>query len=151
MASLWVHLAARRLNPSLPVKFGLGLILLGFGFLVMASASALIGPGQKVLPTWLTATYLIHTVGELCVSPVGLSSVTKLAPRRLVGQMMGIWFLGTSLGNLIAGLAAGELQSGAAKQMSGQYLQFTLMPVIAGLVLIMLAKPIKRWMTGVEA
>jgi len=89
----------------------LGLILLGLGFLVLAGAAVFVARGQKVWPTWLVATYLLHTLGELCVSPVGLSSVTKLAPRRLVGQMMGAWFLATSLGNLIAGRIAGEFKA----------------------------------------
>ena len=75
----------------------------GVGFLVMAAAAVFVARGHKVWPTWLIMTYLLHTFGELCVSPVGLSSVTKLAPPRLVGQMMGAWFLATSLGNLIAG------------------------------------------------
>src|SRR5206468_1916677 len=93
MAAVWVALDRRNLNPSLPAKFAFGLVLLGVGFLVMAGASRLVAHGETVWPTWLITTYLIHSVGELCVSPVGLSSVTKLAPRRLMGQMMGIWFL----------------------------------------------------------
>jgi hypothetical protein len=68
----------------------------------MAGAAQIVAGGQRALPTWLITTYLLHTFGELCLSPVGLSSVTKLAPRKLVGQMMGVWFLATSLGNLLA-------------------------------------------------
>jgi POT family proton-dependent oligopeptide transporter len=150
MAALWVSLARRNLNPSLPVKFGVGLILLGFGFVVMAGAAKLVAAGHKVWPTWLIMTYLLHTFGELCLSPVGLSSVTKLAPRRLVGQMMGTWFLAMSLGNLIAGLIAGEFRADAVQQMPGQYLQIVIMPSIAGLLLIIFAKPIKKWMAGVD-
>jgi POT family proton-dependent oligopeptide transporter len=150
MASLWVALSRRNLNPSLPVKFGLGLILLSAGFVVMAGAAELVAAGHKVWPTWLIATYLLHTFGELCLSPVGLSSVTKLAPRRLVGQMMGIWFLGSSLGNLIAGLIAGQFKADAVQEMPGQYLQIGILPLVAGLVLILLAKPIKKWMVGVN-
>ena len=106
-AGIWIFLARRQKDPSIPVKFGLGLLFLGLGFVVMAGAAVFVAKGEKVLPTWLIATYFLHTVGELCLSPVGLSSVTKLAPQRLVGQMMGIWFLATSLGNLCAGLIAG--------------------------------------------
>jgi POT family proton-dependent oligopeptide transporter len=150
MAALWVALSRRNLNPSLPVKFGLGLILLSAGFVVMAGAAELVAAGHKVWPTWLIATYLLHTFGELCLSPVGLSSVTKLAPRRLVGQMMGIWFLGSSLGNLIAGLIAGQFKADAVQEMPGQYLQIGILPLAAGVALILLAKPIKKWMVGVK-
>ncbi len=150
MASLWVALARRHLNPSLPVKFGLGLILLGLGFVVMAGAAKFVAAGQKVWPTWLITTYLLHTFAELCLSPVGLSSVTKLAPRRLVGQMMGTWFLGASLGNLIAGVIAGEFKADAVEQMPARYLQMVLLPVLAGTALLLLAKPIRKWMAGVR-
>jgi len=150
MAALWVNLARRNLNPSLPVKFGLGLIQLGVGFVITAAAAKLVAAGQKVSPVWLTATYLVHTTGELCLSPVGLSSVTKLAPRRLVGQMMGTWFLAASLGNLIAGLIAGGFNAEAVHEMPRQYLQILVMPTIAGILLILFARPIKKWMAGVQ-
>jgi proton-dependent oligopeptide transporter, POT family len=150
MAALWVHLGRRNLNPSLPAKFALGLLLLGGGFAVMALASRFVGAGQKVWPTWLISTYLLHTFGELCLSPVGLSSVTKLAPRRLVGQMMGIWFLATSLGNLIAGVLAGEFNAQAVHQMSGRYLQIVFTTMGTGLLLLVFIKPIKALMTGIK-
>ena len=108
--ALWVWLGNR--NPSIPIKFGLGLLLLGGGFLVImwgSTYAAAGGPG--VSPMWLIATYLLHTFGELCLSPVGLSSVTKLSPKPLVGQMMGTWFMGSALGNLIAGLVAGQFET----------------------------------------
>ena len=107
-AALWVNLGRRQLDPSLPVKFALGLVLLGTGFGVMAVASVYAVQGQSVLPTWLVLTYLFHTMGELCLSPVGLSAVTRLSPRRFLGQMMGLWFISIALGNLIAGLLAGR-------------------------------------------
>jgi POT family proton-dependent oligopeptide transporter len=150
MASLWVRLARRNLNPSIPLKFGIGLILLGAGFLVMAGAAKVVVAGHKAWPTWLTITYLVHTFGELCLSPVGLSSVTKLAPRRLVGQMMGTWFLGASLGNLLAGLIAGWYKTDAVESMPGLYLKQVMMPVAAGLLLIILSRPIRRWMVGIK-
>jgi POT family proton-dependent oligopeptide transporter len=108
--ALWVWLGNR--NPSIPTKFGLGLFLLGIGFLVLMWGSTFAasgGPG--VSPMWLITTYLLHTFGELCLSPVGLSSVTKLSPKPLVGQMMGTWFMGSALGNLIAGLVAGQFET----------------------------------------
>ncbi len=150
VAALWVALARRERNPSLPVKFGLGLLFLGAGFLVMVGAAQFVIKGQKVWPTWLIVTYLLHTIGELCLSPVGLSSVTKLAPPRLVGQMMGIWFLATSLGNLIAGLVAGEFNAEAVGQMPSRFGQIVFMAAIAGTVLIILSKPIRRLMGGIK-
>src|SRR5690606_20707002 len=89
----WVGLARRHLEPSAPAKFAFGLVLLGLGFAIMIGAASLVAAGNDVLPTWLIFTYLLHTMGELALSPVGLSSVTKLAPRRYVGQMMGMWFM----------------------------------------------------------
>jgi proton-dependent oligopeptide transporter, POT family len=150
MAAVWVALGKRNLNPSLPVKFAMGLLFVGAGFCIMAIGSGFVAAGQKVWPTWLISTYLLHTFGELCLSPVGLSSVTKLAPRRLVGQMMGIWFLATSLGNLIAGVLAGEFNARAVDQMSGRYLQIVLITASTGLLLLTFSKPIKRLMAGIQ-
>jgi POT family proton-dependent oligopeptide transporter len=150
VAAVWLALSRRGVNPSVPVKFAWGLVLLGLGFLVMAGASRLVASGHKVWPAWLIATYLLHSLGELCLSPVGLSSVTKLAPRRLVGQMMGTWFLATSLGNLIAGQIAGTFSAERVSQMPGQYLQIVLTTAGTGVLLWVLAGPIKRLMTGVK-
>jgi len=149
-AWLWVWLARRQLEPSIPVKFALGLLLLGGGFVVMAGAAKIAAQGQHAWPTWLITTYLIHTFGELCLSPVGLSSVTKLAPRKLVGQMMGIWFLATSLGNLLAGLLAGEFKPETIHAWPSMYLKIIILPAAAGALLILFSKPIKRLMVGVK-
>ena len=146
----WVALAQRRMNPSIPLKFAYGLLLLGFGFFLMVGASQLALKGHKVWPTWLIATYLFHSIGELCLSPVGLSSVTKLAPQRFVGQMMGMWFLATSLGNLFAGLMAGQMSGAAADQMPARFLQVVLTTSITGVILIVFVRPIKKWTAGVE-
>jgi POT family proton-dependent oligopeptide transporter len=107
--SVWVWLANRRSNPSIPVKFGLGLLGLAMGFFVIAWGAANATPENPASPTWLVVMYFLHTCGELALSPVGLSSMTKLAPRNRVGQMMGVWFVASALGNLIAGLVAGSL------------------------------------------
>ena len=149
-ASLWLRLARRNLDPSIPVKFALGLLLLAAGFLVMAAAAKVVIAGKLAGPGWLVSTYLLHTFGELCLSPVGLSSVTKLSPRKLVGQMMGLWFLGTSLGNLLAGLLAGEFNVAPVSQWPAIYLKIIIAPVMAGGLLIALAGPIRRWMAGVK-
>jgi POT family proton-dependent oligopeptide transporter len=150
VAGVWVALARRNINPSMPVKFGLGLGLLGLGFLVVAAGAKIALDGDPVWPTWLLTTYFLHSVGELCLSPVGLSSVTKLSPKRLVGQMMGVWFLATSLGNLIAGLFAGEVSGAQAGQMPLRFVQVALLAGGAALVLFLLAKPIQRLMGGVR-
>jgi len=126
------------------------LLLLATGFVVMAGAAKVVAVGNKTLPTWLITTCLVHTFGELCLSPVGLSSVTKLAPRKLVGQMMGIWFLATSFGNLLAGLVAGEFKEDNVAGWPGLYMQITILPTIAGVLLIACARPIRRWMEGVR-
>ncbi len=109
VGALWVKLGDK--NPSIPIKFSMGLLLLGVGFFVLAWGSSYATEGSKVSPMWLIVTYFFHTVGELSLSPVGLSSITKLSPKRLVSQMMGTWFLGAALGNLIAGLVAGYVES----------------------------------------
>jgi proton-dependent oligopeptide transporter, POT family len=116
----------------------------------MTVAAMLISKGEKVLPIWLIATYFLHCVGELCLSPVGLSSVTKLAPQRLVGQMMGIWFLATSLGNLCAGLIAGVFSEETVPQMPGRFMLIVLVVSGAGIILLLLAKPIKKLMPDVQ-
>lgn len=149
-ASLWVFLGRRGLDPSTPVKFGLGLLGLAAGFVIMAGAAAVVASGQKAWPTWLVATYLAHTLGELCLSPVGLSSVTKLAPRPLVGQMMGAWFLATSLGNLVAGLLAGNFDPNSTQQWPGIYLRVAVLPIVGGLLLVAFSKPLKRLAAGVR-
>jgi POT family proton-dependent oligopeptide transporter len=149
-ASLWVALARRNLDPSIPIKFALGLIILGLGFSVMIFAARLIADGGLAAPTWLITTYLLHTFGELCISPVGLSSVTKLAPKRFVGQMMGIWFLGASLGNLIAGLAAGRFNADAVNQMPDLYLQIVTITIGSGLLLLIFSRPIRRMIGDIK-
>jgi POT family proton-dependent oligopeptide transporter len=149
-AMVWVAMGKRGRNPSLPVKFALGLMLLGGGFLVMALAARLALAGDRVWPTWLITTYLLHSIGELCLSPVGLSSVTKLAPPRLVGQMMGLWFLASSLGNLIAGLVAGAASGAAEAEMPTRFLQVMLATCGGGLLLMLFARPIRELMAGVE-
>ncbi len=149
-AWLWVALARRHLNPSAPAKFAIGVVLMGCGFLVMAAAASIVAGGSKVLPYWLILTYLLHTFGELCLSPVGLSYVTKLAPRRFVGQMMGMWFLSLSLGNLAAGLIAGEFDAGNVAAMPGQYLHIVYFAVGLGIVLLALSGPVKKLMGSVQ-
>jgi len=149
-ATFWVRLARRNMDPSMPAKFAIGMIILGLGFLVMVGAAKLVTAGSQAAPYWLILTYLLHTMGELCLSPVGLSSVTKLAPKRFVGQMMGIWFLAASLGNLMAGLMAGRFDPESLNEMPGLFMQIVLTTVGSGLLLLMFTKPIKRLIGKLE-
>ncbi len=149
-AWLWVWLGSR--DPSIPVKFGLGLVLLGIGFFVIAWAATYTSPGMAesaamgVSPAWLIVTYFLHTCGELCLSPVGLSSITKLSPPKYVGQMMGTWFMGAALGNLIAGLVAGYFDT---LPLPGLFAWVAITVVVAGLFFFIFSRPIKRLIGGV--
>jgi POT family proton-dependent oligopeptide transporter len=149
-AALWVNLGRRNLDPSAPAKFALGLILMGVGFLVMVLAARYVVMGEKVLPTWLILTYLLHTFGELCLSPVGLSSMTKLAPARFVGQVMGVWFLATAIGNNLAGQFAGEIDPNNLPGMPGAFMYLFWWGFIAGAVLLALTPFIRKMMGGVK-
>jgi proton-dependent oligopeptide transporter, POT family len=148
-AWIWIALARRNLNPSAPAKFAIGVMLMGSGFLIMAAAASIVASGSKVLPYWLVMTYLLHTFGELCLSPVGLSYFTKLAPKRFVGQMMGMWFLAMSLGNLVAGLIAGDFDANNVAAMPGQYMHIVYFSVGLGAVLLAISRPVKKLMGNV--
>lgn len=149
-AALWIGLARRNIELATPVKFAIGLIQLAAGFGVMAVASFYVVNGDQVLPTWLLLTYLLHTTGELCVSPVGLSAVTKLAPKRYLGQMMGTWFMGAALGNLIGGLIAGYFGADAVEDMPRMFLTIVWSIGGVGLLMAIFAKPIGKLMSGVR-
>ncbi|HSN18400.1 MAG TPA: peptide MFS transporter [Gammaproteobacteria bacterium] len=147
---LWVKLAAKNLNPSTPVKFGLGLVFMALGFLVMVGAAHVAVSGALAAPSWLIITYFFHTVGELCLSPVGLSAVTKLAPPRYVSQMMGTFFMGLSLGNVFAGLAGGKLDPSQLNQMPDVFMQIVYLGVGAGLIFLVFSRPIRKLIGGAE-
>jgi proton-dependent oligopeptide transporter, POT family len=149
-AALWVNLGRRMLEPSAPAKFGLGLLFMGAGFLVMFAAAEYVVRGEKVLATWLVLTYLLHTFGELCLSPVGLSSMSKLAPPRFVGQILGVWFLATAIGVNLAGQFSGEIDPENLPAMPGQFLYLFWWGVIGGVVMWVLTPLIKRLMVGVK-
>ncbi len=146
-AALWVRLARRGSNPSSPAKFALGLFFAVLGFALMIPAANIVvrsGGALKVSALWLIASYILQSFGELCLSPVGLSSMTKLSPRKYVGQMMGIWFLATSVGNLIAGLVGGHVDPEKLDQMPTVFIGTTIAALIAAVVLAALTPFIKK-------
>ncbi len=150
-AWLWMALGKRNRDPSAPTKFGLGLIQLGLGYgVMMLAAQVVLSSGHGAAPTWLVLTYLLHTTGELCLSPIGLSNVTKLAPSRFVSQMMGTWFLGMALGNLAAGLIGGYVGSGDLAQMPGDFLKMTVVAVGAGIIMLLFSRMLKRLMGDIR-
>jgi POT family proton-dependent oligopeptide transporter len=162
---LWIWLAQRRKDPSTPMKFAIGLWLLGLSFIAMvfgaldakSAADGLAGPH------WLFITYVVYTWGELCLSPVGLSMVTKLAPKHLQSLLMGIWFMSLALSNLIAGLvaafavkfdpavtAADELQTFIIPGKPGFFLMLVVFPIGAGLVIALLTPMMRKMMRGIH-
>ena len=154
-AWLWVWLAKRNTNPSTPLKLSFGLIFMGLGYAVMMGASLIyLNSGKGVSPNWLIITYLLHTFGEICLYPIGLSSVTKLSPKRIVGQMMGIWFMSLAFGNLIAGLFAGEFDGDAISAnpqlLVDLFWVVVKVMMIAGIIVILLNKPLKKLMGDIH-
>ncbi|WKW11299.1 peptide MFS transporter [Pseudogemmatithrix spongiicola] len=152
-AGLWVWMAKRNIELSSPAKFALGLAMAGVGFaLMIGAANKVVASGGTLLvsPWWLIGSYFFQTVGELCLSPVGLSSMTKLSPRQYVGQMMGIWFLAASVGNLVAGLVGGHVDPTNLQQTPTVFIGTTIALAIATGVLLALVVPIRRMMQGVK-
>jgi proton-dependent oligopeptide transporter, POT family len=152
LAPLFSRIWQSKFNPSGPGKFALGLILLGLGFAILAFGSSTIPQGAKtasVSMAWLILAYLFHTMGELCISPVGLSYVSKLSPPRLVGLMFGIWFVANFIANNLAGLTGSFIDSITEKySLSVFFLIFTFLPILAGLVMLGLSKTLQRKMHG---
>jgi POT family proton-dependent oligopeptide transporter len=144
-AWLWVRMGPGQ--PSSPAKFSLGLIFVGLGFVVMIAASVASGGGVKVSPLWLVATYFLHVVGEMCLSPVGLSTVTKLAPERATSLMMGVWFLASAVGNYLGGRAASFYETLELPTLFGFV---AAVPIVAGILLALAVPPIKKLMGGIR-
>ncbi len=152
-AVVWTGLAKRGFDLSSPAKFALGLAFAALGFFIMIFAANTVVSANgaiKVSMLWLVFSYLFQTFGELCLSPVGLSSMTKLSPRRYVGQMMGIWFLAASLGNLVAGLVGGGVDPEKLDQTPKVFTWTTIALVISAIVLALLAIPISKMMRNVS-
>ena len=146
LALLWIRLGPRQ--PSSPVKFALGLLFAGFGFALLVPAAKMAQEqGVLVSVWWLVGVYFLHTIGELCLSPVGLSIVTKLAPARIVGAMMGLWFLSIAVGNKMAGWVAGYFERLPLPQLFGAV---ALTTFVSAIILLLLTRPIKALMGGVR-
>jgi POT family proton-dependent oligopeptide transporter len=153
-AGLWVWMAKSGLELSSPTKFALGLLFAAIGFGLMIPAANIVvhsGGLVKVSAWWLTWSYLMQTFGELSLSPVGLSSMTKLSPRKYVGQMMGIWFLAASVGNLIAGLVGGNVDPEKLEVMPSLFTWTTVALAGAAILCALLAIPIRGMMRDVPA
>jgi POT family proton-dependent oligopeptide transporter len=138
-ATLWVRLGKR--NPSSTAKFAVALFLLGLGFAVMIGASMAALNGVRVSPMWLVVSYLLQTLGELCLSPVGLSAMSVLAPVRIAGLVMGVWFLALSVGNYLAGMASSLYET---MPLPTLFTIVTITALVTALVLALLNKPIGR-------
>jgi POT family proton-dependent oligopeptide transporter len=153
-AALWVKMAKRGVELSSPGKFSLGLFFAGLGFIIMIYAAYSVvssGGSVKVSPWWLVGSYFFQTVGELCLSPVGLSSMTKLSPRKYVGQMMGIWFLASALGNLIGGLVGGHVDPEKLDQMPRLFIVTAGSLLLAAAVLAAMTPIIRKYLTPQSA
>lgn len=153
-APLFSRIWESKLNPTGPVKFALGLILLGIGFGALAYGSMDIPEGAKTASVsilWLILAYLFHTLGELCISPVGLSYVSKLAPAKLVGLMFGIWFVANFIANTLAGVSGSFIDSISEKYgLSTFFLMFTILPIGAGLLMLAIKPILIKKMHGVR-
>jgi POT family proton-dependent oligopeptide transporter len=153
-AALWIGLGNRGKDPSSVAKFAWGLFFAGLGFVVMLIASNIVikgGGNVRVSPWWLVLSYLFQTFGELSLSPVGLSSMTKLAPFKFKGQMMGVWFMAAALGNLIAGLVGGHVDPEKLQEMPILFRQTSISLFIAAVVCGLLVFPVRKMMRGVPA
>ncbi|TCD12083.1 MFS transporter [Pedobacter frigidisoli] len=154
LAPFFSKLWETKFNPSGPVKFGLGLIFVGLGFAGLAYGGSDIPRGATVAQVsmfWLVFAYFFHTVGELCVSPVGLSYVSQLSPVKYVGLMFGVWFTCTAIGNYLAGATGGLIDKiSSTYSISTFFLIFTIIPVVAGLIMFALSPLLRKWMHGVH-
>jgi POT family proton-dependent oligopeptide transporter len=144
-AWIWVKLGDR--NPSVVTKFSFGLFGAGSGFMVMVLAALAAGASGKVSPMWLTVCYLFHTIGELCLSPVGLSAMTKLAPTRIAGLIMGVFFLSISVGNFLGGRLASFYEAIPLDKLFGYVGVFG---IAIGVVMLAISRPVNRLMGGVK-
>ena len=144
-AALWVNLGKRMITPSYGLKCIIGLVIMASGFIVMFFAAQVAASGLKAAPYFLVATYFLHTVGELCLSPVALAAVSKLSPKRFAGQMMGVFVLTYSIGNVTAGLLAGGLDPDNLSDMPNLFWGIGQITLAAALVIGLLTFKSRKW------
>ncbi len=158
---MWNTMAKRGIEPTIPIKFGIALVSVGLGFLFLVWGSQFAGDDYKVGLWWLAGLYLIHSIAELCISPVGLSMITKLSIARVVGLMMGVWFLSIAVAQYVAGIVA---QFASVETVGGQvtnlkvsldtyvgvFTTISQISIALGVVLLLLSFPLKKWMHGVQ-
>ncbi len=158
---MWNTMAKRGIEPTIPIKFGIALVSVGLGFLFLVWGSQFAGDDYKVGLWWLAGLYLIHSIAELCISPVGLSMITKLSIARIVGLMMGVWFLSIAVAQYVAGIVA---QFASVETVGGQvtnlkvsldtyvgvFTTISQISIALGVVLLLLSFPLKKWMHGVQ-
>ena len=149
-AAFWVWLGKRMVSPAYGLKCAIGLIIMASGFIIMFFAAHVAASGMEAAPYWLIMTYFVHTVGELTLSPVALSAVSKLSPKRFIGQMMGVFVLTYSIGNIIAGIFAGNFDPENVAEMPGLYMQIVQVSVILGAILLFVGLATKNWETEVQ-
>ncbi len=149
-AALWINLGKRMVTPAYGIKCAVGLIIMASGFILMFFAAQIAATGLKAAPYWLVLTYFLHTVGELCLSPIALSAVSKLSPQRYIGQMMGVFVLTYSIGNIIAGLLAGNFDPNNVEEIPNLYLQIVVFSVGVGAVILLLGLVTRNWEKAVE-
>lgn len=150
IAGFWIYAQKRGWEISVFVKFGLALILAGLGFWLLVPAAQIAATGVKVSFLFLVGTFLIHTIAELLLSPVGLSTFSRLAPERFVSQLMGFWFVASSLGSLLAGLLAAGMDTQTPAALPGLFTRLFVVSAIGGIALILIARPLGRW-AGIDA
>tara|TARA_X000000368_G_scaffold102821_1_gene79401 strand:- start:256 stop:705 length:450 start_codon:yes stop_codon:yes gene_type:complete len=148
---MWFFLGKKMLDPSLPFKFGLGLIFMSLGFVFIAIGANIALQEDVAGARWLLLTYLFHTIGELTLSPIGLAAISNLSPKRFVGQMMGIWFLASSLGAIIAGLLSGQATYEGISSMPDLFNKIAIISMVVGLLLIFISKPLNNWVFKKQA
>ena len=144
-AAFWIKLGQRMVTPAYGIKCAVGLIIMASGFIVMFFAAQYAAQGLKVAPMWLITTYFLHTVGELCLSPIALSAVSKLSPKRFAGQMMGVFVLTYSIGNIISGLLAGNYDPNNVEQIPALYIQISLFSIGIGLIILLMGLKSRYW------
>lgn len=148
-AAMWINLGKRLVTPAYGLKCAVGLIIMASGFIVMYFA-AQAAAGGKVAAYWLIMTYFLHTVGELCLSPIALSAISKLSPKRFMGQLMGLFIFTYSIGNIIAGLLAGNYDPENVAEMPGLFIQIATFSIGIGIVVFLIGMFTKGWEKEVE-